>query len=322
MIRQAVFLVGGRGTRLGALTDALPKPLMPVGGRPFLELLLDNAARFGFEQILLLCGYRSEQVAERLDRRSMRGAEIRCLVESSPQGTAGALREAAAALDDQFLLGNGDSLFDINLLALEAWSPPQPWTAKLALRRVEDAGRYGAVETVPSADGQGARVSAFAARGPARPGVINGGIYVLRKQALDAIGPGPCSLEGQVFPQLAAAGRLWGREIDGFFLDIGLPEALAQAQTLIPAQLRRPAAFLPWPQLAGDAARARAANDQGWWAFGYRPRPATEPEETGPLLRRINAGLRPAGGHLDGFYWAEDAAAALAQARQEWSISS
>lgn len=318
MVRQAVILVGGRGTRLGAATRATPKPLVPVGGRPFLDILLDNVARFGFERILLLCGYLGEQIVARYDGTEQRGASIRCLVESEPAGTAGCLKAAATLLDDVFLLSNGDSFFDFNLLDLAVLPAPEGWIGKLALRHVDDAGRYGEITL------EGSRIARFLARGEARPGLINGGVYLLRKAILDDIDRIPCSLEADLFPRLAAGGQLFGRAMTGFFLDIGVPDALDRGQTAIPAQLRRPAAFLDrdgvlnrdigylnkpedlvW--MPGAQRAVKRLNDAGYWVFVVTNQAGVargfyDESAVHALHRFMNAELRRSGGHIDGFY--------------------
>jgi D-glycero-D-manno-heptose 1,7-bisphosphate phosphatase len=106
---------------------------------------------------------------------------------------------------------------------------PCPKPARLALRRVADAGRYGTVAVAP--DGT---VTGFVEKGAAGPGVVNGGIYRLDKAVLGRIPPhGACSLERDVFPGLAADGLIEGQAFDAAFLDIGVPEDLARAETVI-----------------------------------------------------------------------------------------
>ena len=133
-INQVVFLVGGTGSRLGALTAETPKPVLPVGGRPFLDYLLDEASRYGFSRCLMLCGYRAESIQKAYEGRTVRGMRIETVVEAEPAGTGGALARAADRLDELFFLVNGDSLFDCNWLAL---TPParidRAWTARMTL---------------------------------------------------------------------------------------------------------------------------------------------------------------------------------------------
>ncbi|MBY0429770.1 MAG: NTP transferase domain-containing protein [Rhodospirillales bacterium] len=225
-IRQCVFLVGGRGTRLGALTDNTPKPLMPVGGRPFLDWPILWAARQGITEIVLLAGYLADQIAGLYDGRIVEGARLRCLTEPEPLGTGGALRFAAPFLAPRFFLANGDTLFDIPLDRLAAAGAG--FEACLALRRLEDTGRSGVVRL------EGDRIAAFAERGDGRPGLVNGGVYVLDRRIAEDIAT-PCSLERDVFPSLAARGAMGSRIFEGYFIDIGIPRDLARAQTGIPA---------------------------------------------------------------------------------------
>ena len=123
MIRQCVILAGGLGTRLGALTQQVPKPLLPVGDRPFLDHLLLEAARHGFTRIVLLAGHLGEQVAERYagtHRIAGREVTVTVTIEPEPAGTGGALAQLRGIAEDAFLLLNGDSWFDIDL---RAWPP-------------------------------------------------------------------------------------------------------------------------------------------------------------------------------------------------------
>src|SRR5205085_1476305 len=149
MIEQAVILCGGRGSRLGALTAELPKPLLPVDDAPFLDLLLFELGRHGFRRILLLAGFGAARIAEYAAATPLRARfdlQIDVAVEPEPAGTGGALWRARDRLDESFLLLNGDSWLDINLRDLAARLARDPSTAGvLALRRLADASRYGAV---------------------------------------------------------------------------------------------------------------------------------------------------------------------------------
>lgn len=241
MLRQAVVLVGGLGTRLGSLTREMPKPMLPVAGEPFLHILLRNIARHGIEEILLLARHQAQKVHEHYASGRIGGASVRVLEESAQAGTGGALREAAGQLDEVFLLSNGDSFFDINYLALSQQFGAMDADLAIGLRDVPDVARYGRV-TVDAAG----RVSGFAEKTPGSggPGAINCGVYVVSRRILDRIGPGQVSLEADVIPGLVAEGRVCGQRFDGYFLDIGLPESYDQAQLDLPAVDRRKVVFL------------------------------------------------------------------------------
>ena len=143
MIRQAVVLCGGLGTRTGALTAQTPKPLLRVGDIPFLDVLLFELGRRGLRRILLLAGFAADRVLEYVTATPMKtqfGLEIEVMIEPRRAGTGGAVWHARDRLDDTFLLLNGDSWFDINLLELAARTVRAPSaTAGIALRFLYDA---------------------------------------------------------------------------------------------------------------------------------------------------------------------------------------
>lgn len=314
--RQAAILVGGRGTRLGSLTDSIPKPMVEVADRPFLDWLISEVARFGIPRITLLAGYLGQTIRERYHGTTVHGAQLEVLIEPEPLGTAGGLRLFADHLEERFLLLNGDTRFDVNVLDLALHAGDA--LATLALRREAPGARYGTVEIDESGVIRG-----FAARSADRSGPINGGIYLMLREIVSHIGEGAVSMEQDVFPRLATAGRLRGALYDGAFIDIGIPEDLAAAQTLIPAMARRPAAFLDrdgvliedtgWPHkpeearwVPGAAAAVKRLNDAGYFVFvvtnqagvakGFYPE-----AQIGVMHRWMSAEFAAAGAHVDGW---------------------
>jgi D-glycero-D-manno-heptose 1,7-bisphosphate phosphatase len=238
-IHQACILVGGKGTRLGELTHSMPKPLMEIGaGAVFLDLVIEQLARQAFDDIVLLAGYLGDVVRTRYDGRSFGAARIRVVVEPAPQGTAGALLAARDIIAPHFLLLNGDSFFDIDLQALCVSHGETDCEARIALRHMPDASRYGAVTL------EGERVVRFLEKTQnAGPALINAGICLLGAGVIDRIAALPCSLETDIFPVLVAERRLYGRVCEGYFIDIGLPETLQQARRELAAQALRSAQF-------------------------------------------------------------------------------
>jgi D,D-heptose 1,7-bisphosphate phosphatase len=279
-VRQCAVLVGGLGTRLGALTLATPKPLLPCGDRPFLAWLLREFVRFGVEEFVLLTGHLSDQVAARLDElAALLPRTVRLMVSSEPTraGTGGAVFHARALLAERFLLCNGDSLFDANLARLPAAGGAGDAGCML-LRHMDDASRYGVVAL------DGDRVSSFADRPVSGcSGLINTGIYLFDHRLLDEVSPSG-SLESDILPRLAVRGALRGVVADGYFRDIGVPEDYASAQREIPRVLRRRALFLDrdgvinvdhgyvgsrdrFEWMPGAREAMRAATDSGWHVF-------------------------------------------------------
>jgi D-glycero-D-manno-heptose 1,7-bisphosphate phosphatase len=236
-VTQAVCLVGGRGTRLGALTERTPKPLLPVGDRPFLDYLVHDARRFGMKRLLLLAGYQSAEIRERYHGKSFGSLDVEVVAERSPAGTGGALAHAGDLLDETFFLLNGDSFFDFNWLNLAMALDRPGWVMNAALATGIVGSRYGRVEL------SGRQILGFRPEGESSQ-PINAGLYLVRRAVLECVKSTPCSLERDVLPVLADHGRLIGHPAEGAFIDIGVPDDFARAQSFIPACMRRPAAFL------------------------------------------------------------------------------
>ena len=201
-------------------------------------MLLEEAARRGFSDIVLLAGHLGDQVEAAYNGRRVHEAVVRVIREREPQGTGGALRFAAGELAPWFLMSNGDSLFDFNLRDL-ARPLESGMLGRLALREVTDPARYGAV-TVSNG-----KITRFLEKNTdlKGPALINGGVYLLSREVLSLV-DGPCSIEQDIFPKLAAARNLEGRAYDGYFLDIGLPDTYAKAIAEVPQRRLRPVAFL------------------------------------------------------------------------------
>jgi len=280
--RQCAILVGGLGTRLGQLTSTTPKPLLNCGGRPFLAWVLRELSRFGIEEVVLLAGYRSAQVeafCHEVQPFLPKPISLRVSVEPTAAGTGGALWWARHLLEETFLLVNGDSWFDTNLARfLAAWSSAKGTEASILLRRMEECSRYGTAEL---RDG---RVVLFREKsGATGPGLVSTGIYVFSRDVMVLLSEN-CSLETHVLPLLAASGKLGGCELDGYFIDIGIPADYARAGQELPRRFLRPAIFLDrdgvlnedlgwvgtrerfrWLPEAREA--VRLANDRGFHAF-------------------------------------------------------
>lgn len=230
-----LVLAGGLGTRLRSVIADRPKVLAPVGGRPFLDLLVERLHAGGTRRIVLLVGHLHEQVerhvAEQL-RPAYPGLEIACSVEPAPLGTAGALRHAAALCGETFMVLNGDTYFELDTAALvAAHRRAGDAIATLAARVVPDSGRYGGLDVAE--DG---RVRGFFEKDPrAGRGMINAGAYVMEPRLLEHIPPGRAvSLEHETFPRLIAAGeRLQAVALDGHFVDIGTAESFAELDSYL-----------------------------------------------------------------------------------------
>jgi D-glycero-D-manno-heptose 1,7-bisphosphate phosphatase len=321
VLRQAVILVGGLGTRLGERTKATPKPMLPVGGRPFLDTLIDEIARYDvFDEILLLAGHKAESILARYDGTVRGRARLAVSLEQAPLGTAGALVHATGLLQERFLLLNGDSFFDFNILDLATRA--SAGLVHMALRANVVGDRFGRVVL------DGDRVRSFIAPGQGATGPVNAGVYVVDRSILARVGGLPASLEQDVFPALAAAGAMTGTSYRGYFIDIGIPEDFARADVELTEQLRRPAVFfdrdgvlnhdtgytfeagkLQWIEGAREA--VKAVNDAGYFAFVVTNQSGVargfyEESHVHALHRWMAHEMAAIGAHIDAFEYCPD----------------
>jgi mannose-1-phosphate guanylyltransferase len=225
---QALILAGGAGTRLRPLTSTIPKPVVPLVGRPFISYMLQWLRRHGVDDVILGCGFMAGAVRGVLGDGSGLGIRLRYLEEPTPLGTGGALKFAEALLDERFFMLNGDVLTDMDLTAQLEQHERTGARATLALYPVEDPSAYGLVRM--GADGA---VSEFLEK----PGLdelatnlINAGAYILEREVLEGMPPAGTnvSIEREVFPTLVDRG-LYGYEASGYWLDIGTPDRYLRA---------------------------------------------------------------------------------------------
>jgi mannose-1-phosphate guanylyltransferase len=227
---KAVVLVGGEGTRLRPLTLTAPKQMLPVGGRPMIERVLEWLADHQVDEAILSLGYRPDAFMEAYPGGEVCGVRLHYAVEDSPLDTAGAIRFAAieGGVDDMFLVVNGDVITDLDIRELVAFHGLRSAEATIALTPVEDPSRYGVVRT----DDEG-RVLDFIEKPPAGEAptnFINAGTYVLESTVLDRIPSGRrVSIERETFPELVADGGLYALGSDARWIDAGTPVTFLRA---------------------------------------------------------------------------------------------
>jgi mannose-1-phosphate guanylyltransferase len=223
---EAVVLVGGEGTRLRPLTETIPKPLIPLVDRPFLDHVLDHLSGHGVDEVLLSSPYLEPSFALFLERHRTH-PKVTWILEPAPLGTGGAVANAARGLEESFFVLNGDILTDLDLGALLTHHRRRGATATITLSRVEDARPYGLV-TID----QDRRVLEFREKpGERQPGLVNAGTYVLDPSALAGVAMDrAASIEREVFPALIAAGRpVSGFVSDAYWMDLGTPAKYLRA---------------------------------------------------------------------------------------------
>lgn len=233
---RAFVLCGGLGTRLRPVLSDRPKSMALVGDVPFLQLLLEKVRSEGVDQVVLGTGYMAEQIEDFFQNGDALDLRIRYSRERAPLGTGGALKLAEPLLSDPVIVLNGDSYVQWNLAAAAEVFSKHDASLVMVLQNVTDVSRYGSVTV--AADG---RVTQFVEKGArAGPGLINAGVYLLRKDIVSALpAGGTISLERDIFPRLLG-GNVYGLVSNGLFIDIGIPSDLERAQTLLVSSPRTP----------------------------------------------------------------------------------
>ena len=227
---QAIVLAGGLGTRLRGVVADLPKPLAPVSGRPFLAIVLEQLRAQGFSSAVLAVGYRHELIRQAFGDR-FGGLALVYAVEDRPLGTGGAIRLAARACSepDVFVL-NGDSYADLDLADMQARHCEAHVPLTVCAVEVPDAARYGRILVRDD------RITGFSEKGATGPGLINAGIYLMRRNLLAVPElPEVFSFERDVLEARLADLRPLAYQTRGRFIDIGVPEDYARAQAMFAA---------------------------------------------------------------------------------------
>lgn len=227
---KALFLAGGKGTRLRPLTDRLPKPMVPIMGVPLLRRSFERLKAFGVREIILSTCYKPESIVRCFGDGSRYGLKIRYVREDIPLGTGGAILHAGEWLrDGPFFVLNADILSDIDFGAMARFHRARKAAATLAVTRVEDPSAYGVIES--DASGYAVTFKEKPKPGETVSHHINAGVYIFDPAVLQYIPAGRAvSVEREVFPRLLAQGeRVATYDGCGYWLDMGTPEKYMRA---------------------------------------------------------------------------------------------
>ncbi|MDE3213548.1 MAG: nucleotidyltransferase family protein [Bacteroidota bacterium] len=229
MIRQAIILAGGLGTRLRTVMADLPKCMAPVAGHPFLHYVIKNLSQQGISDFIFSLGYKSEIIMAFLEKefKDYPDLSYQCSIESTPLGTGGAIRKASEnCVDEDILACNGDTLFRVDIPKLSAFHLTHQADCSLTLKPMKDFERYGVVEC--AADH---RVISFREKQYYASGLINGGVYALNVASwLREPLPEKFSFEKDYLESKVSSRKMYGFVQDGYFIDIGIPEDYLRAQ--------------------------------------------------------------------------------------------
>lgn len=228
---EAVILAGGFGTRLRGVIDDVPKSMAPVAGRPFLCHLLDALSHQGVGRVILAVHHMAEQIVVLGSRyKNLRLDYVR---EEAPLGTGGAMRQALNHVEGaDALVLNGDTFLAVDYQVMIGQLRQTRSDLVLAARPVSDGSRYSLIQV-----DAGNNVTGFLPSGAAgQPGLIGAGVYAMRSNLFSHFHlPPTFSFEADVLARLTGNLRVQAHLVEGFFIDIGVPEDYCRAQIEIPA---------------------------------------------------------------------------------------
>lgn len=262
---RAIVLLGGEGTRLRPLTYSIPKPLLPVAGKPMVTHTIEWLARSGVDEVIFSLGYRPDAFSEAFPDSTCAGVRLTYAVEPEPLDTAGAIRFAAlaaGATDERLVVCNGDVLTDLDLVELLAFHERTGAEGTIHLTPVADPSAFGVVPTTD--DG---RVIAFIekpAPGTEPTNLINAGTYVLEPAAIARIEGGRrVSIEREIFPAMVAERRLFARADSTYWIDMGTPASFLRAQFDVLDGIRPHVALMRRPEVEEEIFGGEDARVEG-----------------------------------------------------------
>ena len=223
---KAVILAGGKGTRLKPYTTVFPKPLMPIGEKPILEIIVRQLKAQGFDEIIIATGYQAELIMNFFGDGGKYGVKIKYSREDKPLGTAGTLALVKNDLKETFLLMNGDVLSDIDYSDLVKYHKKGKSIATIALKKSDVYVDFGVIDI-----DKGSNLKKYTEK-PTLGYLVSMGICVFEPEILTYIKPNQKLDFPDLMQQLIAKGKtVKGYIHDGYWLDIGRPEDYEQANT-------------------------------------------------------------------------------------------
>lgn len=217
---EAIILAGGLGTRLKPITKDMPKPMVLIGNKPFLAILLDYLITQSVQRVILSVGYKAEKIIEYF-QHEYKSCEIVYSVETESLGTGGAILyalEKVKSANNIFIL-NGDTFFPVNFKNIYDFHSHKQADITIAIKPMNNFDRYGTVTL------ENDRIIGFTEKKKTNFGYINGGIYLLRKNIFDNFSmSSKFSFENDFLSHFYDKMNLYGYVDNHYFIDIGIPE--------------------------------------------------------------------------------------------------
>jgi D-glycero-alpha-D-manno-heptose 1-phosphate guanylyltransferase len=226
MIKEAIILAGGLGTRLRSAVPDLPKCMAPIHDRPFISYVINYLHSQGVERFIFSLGYMHEAIASYI-KSSYTDLDLEFIIEEEPLGTGGAIKFSCnKAKSADVFITNGDTFFDIDAEVLSDFHLERKADCTLSLKPMQKFDRYGVVTL-----DENNRINSFKEKRFYEEGLINGGLYALNVSSfLNEDLPKKFSFEQQYLEAFHGSRYMYGCVQDAYFIDIGIPEDYKKAQ--------------------------------------------------------------------------------------------
>ena len=221
---EAIILAGGFGTRLAHIVKDVPKPMAPVCKKPFLTYILDDIISKGIDKVVLAVGYKKE-IIENYFKDNYNNCSVEYSDEDKPLFTGGAIKKSLyKCKDENVLVINGDTFFDVDLKSMLDFHVKNNADITVACKKMFDFDRYGTVNI------EKGRIIEFKEKVFTKEGVINGGIYIIKKDLLNCIQEEKFSFETDFMEKEVGNKNIYAFLSDGYFIDIGIEKDYYKAQ--------------------------------------------------------------------------------------------
>ena len=233
---DVVILAGGKGKRIRHLTNNIPKPLAKIGGRPFLDILIQNISKFNLNKIFILAGHKGNKIKKKYHNKKINLIDVECIVEKKPLGTGGCLKLIEKKLTKNFFVVNGDTFFDIDLndIFLKNHKFNQIFMCLSNSKNYKSNNKLIKLSVDKKKFVILKNKSTY----------FNGGTYLINKQIIKKYKKTKLSLENDIILENIEKKKVKGKFYQNFFIDIGTPENLKLSDRILPKYLFKPALFI------------------------------------------------------------------------------
>lgn len=233
-MKEGIILAGGFGTRLQSVVNDVPKSMAEVAGKPFLEYLLDYAIEQEFDHIVLSLGYKAQVITEWISSHQC-PLKISYVIEDTPLGTGGGINLAMQKTSAKnVFIFNGDTFFDVDCLAFQAFHKSAHADLSIALKPMTDFDRYGSVKISDQK-----RIITFTEKQYCKEGLINGGVYLINRDIFEKLNlPEKFSFEKDIMEAQVNNLNIYGFEQNKYFIDIGIPSDFDKANSDFKGKLK------------------------------------------------------------------------------------